>query len=103
MELNRIEEREPVEGFKVRFVHSEKMTIGFFSVAAGSTLPEHAHPHEQVSVITAGEMELTVGDETYRMIPGQIVTIPSDVPHSGRAITDCEIMDVFCPVREDYK
>jgi quercetin dioxygenase-like cupin family protein len=48
-------------------------------------------------------MELTVGDETYRMIPGQIVTIPSDVPHSGRAITDCEIMDVFCPVREDYK
>ena len=32
LELNRIEEREPVEGFKVRFVHSEKMTIVFFQL-----------------------------------------------------------------------
>ena len=103
IELNRIEEREPVEGFKARFVHTEKMTFGFFIVTAGSALPEHSHFHEQVSVIKEGEMELTVGHETFRLKPGQILSIPSNVPHSGRAITDCVIMDVFCPVREDYK
>ena len=38
IELNRIEEREPVEGFKARFVHTEKMTFGFFIVTAGDLL-----------------------------------------------------------------
>ena len=103
IELNRVEEREPVEGFKARFVHTEKMTIGFFSITAESALPEHTHFHEQVSIIKEGEMELTVEGETFRLKPGQIMTIPSNAPHSGRAITDCEIMDVFCPVREDFK
>jgi len=103
LELNRIEVREPVDGFKVKFVHTEKMSIGFFSIKAGSFLPEHAHFHEQVSIIKEGEMELTVGDETFRLKPGQILTIPSNAPHSGRAVSDCEIMDIFCPVREDYK
>jgi len=32
-----------------------------------------------------------------------IVTIPSNVTHSGRAMTQCKLRDVFCPVREDYK
>ena len=64
IELNRIEERAPVEGIKAEFIHTEKMTIGFFSMAAGSTLSEHAHPHKQVSTMKEDELALTVGDET---------------------------------------
>ena len=35
--------------------------------------------------------------------PGTVVVIPPDVPHAGKAITDCWIIDVFHPVREDYR
>ena len=33
---------------------------------------------------------------------GMIATIPSHAVHSGKAITKCELIDTFCPVREDY-
>jgi len=38
-----------IPGFNVRFVHSENMTFAFWDIKAGSLLPEHAHPHEQVA------------------------------------------------------
>ena len=34
---------------------------------------------------------------------GQVFVIPPDVPHSGRALTRCRVLDVFAPVREDYR
>ncbi|NOY99054.1 MAG: cupin domain-containing protein, partial [Chloroflexi bacterium] len=35
--------------------------------------------------------------------PGAVAVIPPDVPHAGRAVTDCRIIDVFYPTREEYK
>ncbi len=49
-----------------------------------------------------GEYELTINGETQRQKPGQVAVIPSNMPHSGIAITDCKLMDIFAPVREDY-
>ena len=78
------------------------MTLAFWEVKAGSPLPEHAHHHEQVANVLEGEYELTVNGETRRLRAGEAVIIPSNVPHSGIAITDCKLLDVFSPVREDY-
>ena len=100
---NDIEERELVPGFRVRFVHSEQMTFADWAIEAGASLPEHAHPHEQVANILEGRFELTVGGETWILEPGTIGVVPPNVPHSDRALTDCRILDVFCPVREDYR
>ena len=50
-----------------------------------------------------GEFEMTVGEETKIYKPGMLVKIPSNVVHSGKAITDCKLTDVFCPCREEYK
>jgi quercetin dioxygenase-like cupin family protein len=101
--LSELEEKELVPGFHVRFVHSENMTFAYWNIEAGAAMPGHSHPHEQVYNITEGEFELTVGEETKIMKPGQVAVIPGDVPHSGKAITDCKVIDVFYPVREDYK
>ena len=40
--------REVIPGFVGRFLHSDSMTFALWEIAAGSTLPEHAHLHEQV-------------------------------------------------------
>lgn len=103
IELSTLEENEIVSGFHGTFVHTENMTVTFWRIKAGAELPEHAHLHEQVSVVTAGKFEMTLDGKTLQLEAGKIAVIPSNVKHSGRAITDCEILDTFYPVREDYK
>lgn len=94
---------EEIPGFLGRFLHGEKMSMARWSVEAGAEFPEHEHPHEQVSIVVEGEFELTLDGETDVLRPGRVAVIPPDTPHSGRARSDCEIIDVFSPVREDYQ
>ncbi len=101
--LSDIEEREIVKGFRARFVNTDRMTCAYWSVTAGAALPEHAHPHEQVTNVIRGRFEMTVDGETQTVEAGTAVVIPSGTKHRGRAVTDCFILDVFSPVREDYR
>ncbi|GBD88889.1 bacilysin biosynthesis protein BacB [bacterium BMS3Abin03] len=102
IDLETIEKKELLPGYKVRFVHSDNLTIAFWDVKAGSKLPAHSHVHEQVSQIIEGEFELTVDGNTFVLKQGKVAIIPSNVEHSGKAITDCKIVDTFYPLREDY-
>ena len=101
--ISDIEPKEIVKGFKGRFLHTETMTIVYWDVEAGAELPMHHHIHEQVSQILEGEFEMTIGGITKVHKPGSMLVIPSNVEHSGKAITPCKILDIFNPVREDYK
>ena len=101
--LTDIEQKQIAKGYFSRLVHSEKMTFSFVTAAAGEELPEHAHPHEQISIIQEGIFELTLDGKPIRFTKGQLVIIPSNVKHAGKAITDAVILDVFYPVREDYQ
>ena len=101
--ISDIEPFEISRGFHARLIHTETMTIAFIDVDAGAELPEHAHVHEQVTNLLEGEFEFVLGGETMLLRPGLSVAIPSNVPHSGRALTRCRILDVFSPVREDFR
>jgi len=103
IDLNSIDEREIAPGFFVRFVHSENMTIAYLNVKAGSSLPAHSHLHEQISSVIKGEFELTVDGTPYLLKPNDVFIIPSNIPHSAKAITDCKLIETFYPVREDYR
>ena len=103
LELHDIREREPVPGFRARFVHCDSMTVAYWEIEAGASMPEHSHVHEQIVNLIEGELELRVGDEVRTVTPGVVAVIPPDVPHSGKALTRCRIIDVFHPVREDYR
>lgn len=96
-------EREVFPGFHGRFIHSGRMTFARWHIDAGATLPEHAHEHEQVVHVLSGELELVLDGEPHRLGPGTVLTIPSNMRHSGRAPVACEVLDVFAPVREDYR
>lgn len=103
MNILETKQREIAKGIKARFFHTEKSTIGFVELEEGAILPEHSHIHEQTTYVSEGKLELTINGKTNVFISGMIVTIPSKVPHSAKAITHCKVTDVFCPVREDYK
>jgi quercetin dioxygenase-like cupin family protein len=103
IELSSIPPKEIVPGYSARFIHTPNMTFSYLDVKAGAALGEHSHPHEQVAHVLEGEFELTVAGEPMRFGPGTVIVIPSNVKHSGLAITDCKLLDVFNPVREDYR
>lgn len=102
IDLSSLDAKETVPGFSGRFVHTQSMTLAYFDIKAGSASQEHAHVHEQVSQVLAGTFQLTVAGKPIVLHPGTVVVIPSNVPHSGLALTDCQLLDIFSPVREDF-
>ncbi len=102
-ELSNIPSREIIPGFHGKMIHTDNMTFAFWEIEAGAPLPEHSHPHEQVAHMIEGEFEFTINGETKVVSPGMLTVIPGDMPHAGKAITACKILDVFQPVREDYQ
>jgi len=50
-----------------------------------------------------GEFELTINGSTKKVNKNSVAVISSNIPHSGVALTKCKIIDVFYPVREEYK
>ena len=101
--LDEEEKKILVPGSSVKFIHSEKMTQAFWEFEANVEIPEHSHSHEQISNVLEGKFELTVDGETFLLEPGVVIIIPSNAVHSGRSITRCRILDVFNPVRDDYR
>jgi quercetin dioxygenase-like cupin family protein len=93
-ELTSLDARELVPGHHGRFIHS---------IEAGAVLPEHSHPHEQIVNVLEGTYELVVAGETFVVHAGEVLVIPGDAVHSGQAHTDCRILDVFSPLREEYR
>ncbi len=83
--------------------HCEQMTVIYWNVKAGSALIEHSHINEQISNFIEGEFELTIDGETKILGAGDLAVIKSQSIHSGKAITDCKIIDVLYPRREQYK
>lgn len=102
VDLEKVPSKEILPGFTGRFVHTETMTVAYWSVKKGSVLPKHNHHHEQITQVTEGEFAMTIGNTTSVLTAGKVVLIPSDVPHEGRALSDCKIIDVFSPRREEY-
>jgi quercetin dioxygenase-like cupin family protein len=92
-----------VKGINGHYVHGQEMTFGLIHIDKGSDLPEHQHVHEQITYMLEGQLDMIIGGIPYTLTPGMIHVIPSNTPHSAKAITNCTLIDVFSPVREDYK
>lgn len=83
--------------------HSDSLTFGHIVVEEGAILPEHHHVNEQWTHVIDGQLEFTIDGETQILTSGHTAHIPSNVPHSARALTKVKLIDCFMPVREDFK
>jgi quercetin dioxygenase-like cupin family protein len=102
IEWDKVETKTVIPGFHGKFAHSKNMTFVLWGIDKGAILPEHSHVHEQVVHVYEGELQVTVAGKTMVLRGGSVGVIPSNAIHSGRALTDCRVMDVFHPLREDY-
>jgi len=91
-------------GVTRRAVWLNGVMLTFFSFASGAEVPEHAHPHEQITVISEGALEFTLAGETRLLRAGDGVCIPANVPHSAKATEGpTEAVDAWHPPRDEYR
>lgn len=77
---------------------ADRFEIGLFVF-----LPPHSHPHEQISYVVSGEVNLFIKDKTIRLEPGDMFAVPPNVPHGIQLLSEkARLVDTFCPIREDF-
>ncbi len=79
------------------------VVIDFSDGPGAAPDPPHSHPHEQVSYVVAGELIVHIGDKASRLGPGDIFTVPPDVPHTIQLLSShVRLVDTFTPLRQDF-
>ena len=101
MNIKDLKSNEIMPGFRGRIIHGSDFTWVYWEIDKGSSLSEHNHVNEQLMHVIEGEFEFTIDGKKNLCKKGSTFLIPSNVPHPGRAISDCILMDVFSPRRED--
>ena len=101
--IKNVPPKELVAGFSGHYIHGKEMTLGYVEIKAGNDLPQHHHVHEQITFIIEGQLDMVIDGKLYSLTTGMYYVIPSNVSHGAHAVTDCKVIDVFNPVREDYK
>lgn len=101
--LTDIKAKQLVPGIIGHYAHGNKASMGLVLIDKDSVLPEHSHVHEQITYIVEGQLDMTIGGKAYSLTTGMFHVIPPNTLHSAIAATDCKVIDVFSPVREDYK
>lgn len=91
-------------GVAIHTAAGEKMMLSLVEFAPRSVVQPHAHPHEQMGMLISGKLTFTIGDETRTLEPGEMWRIPGGVVHSAVAGDEpVQALDVFYPIREDYR
>ena len=81
----------------------EKGLLGEFILEAGAVLPLHTHPHEQIGYLVSGALDFIIDGQEYSALPGDSWAIPGHIEHSARALENSVAVEVFVPIREDYR
>ena len=90
------------EGITARLFHSAQATFAHVTLKKNAVVQLHHHVHEQWTHIIEGEMLFDMDGEQKLLTAGMAAFIPSNLPHSAKAITECRVIDCFLPVREDF-
>lgn len=88
-----------------RIVTGDRMTVARIYFKDGFLVPMHSHENEQITQVLKGKMRFVFGEEraeTMDLGPGDVVVIPSNLPHEALCIGDVEEMDMWSPRRDDW-
>jgi unsaturated pyranuronate lyase len=88
-----------------RLITGNRMMLAHVYLAKGCIVPKHSHENEQLTYILDGALHFWLGeDQTEEIVvrSGEVLHIPSNVPHKAEALEDTLDVDVFSPPRQDW-
>lgn len=90
-------------GVTMRPLFGDAAMLNLLEFEPGAQVPPHDHSHEQLGYVIDGELVLTIDGVEHRLGPGAAYAIPGGVEHAASSEGRCLVLDVFQPVREDYR
>ncbi|HEY0780256.1 MAG TPA: cupin domain-containing protein [Gemmatirosa sp.] len=88
-----------------RLVTSERMMLAQVYLEAGAVVPKHSHENEQITWIVEGALRFHLGEDGGQEVivrAGEVLVIPSHLPHAAVALEATLDVDIFCPPRADW-
>lgn len=88
-----------------RLVTGQRMMLAHVYLDKGCIVPKHSHENEQLTYILEGALRFWIGADESEVIvvrAGEVLHIPSGVPHKAEALEDTLDVDVFSPPRADW-
>ena len=95
--------REPLnDKIDREMVHGDKLMLARVFMKKGAHVPKHQHHNEQVTYILEGALKFAIDGKEIVVKAGEVLCIPSNMPHEAWAVEDTLDLDVFTPPREDW-
>ena len=88
-----------------RLINGERMMLAHVYLKKGCIVPLHHHDNEQLTYVLDGALKFWIGSEDGDEVvvhAGEVLVIPSNVPHKALALEDTLDVDIFCPPRQDW-
>jgi len=88
-----------------RLITAERMMLAHVYLEKGCIVPKHSHENEQLTYILEGALHFWIGEdgeEELTVNAGEVLVIPSNVPHKAEALADTLDVDIFSPRRQDW-
>jgi len=85
-----------------RYINTATLTIARFELSRGGVVPRHSHEHEQVTNVLSGALKFVTADAEVIVRQGESITIAPWLEHRVDVLEDAVVIDVFCPVRQDW-
>jgi quercetin dioxygenase-like cupin family protein len=88
-----------------KLITGDRMMLAHVYLKKGAVVPQHSHENEQITYILEGGLRFWIGadeSEVIDVLAGEVLHIPSNVPHKAEALEDTLDVDVFSPPRQDW-
>jgi quercetin dioxygenase-like cupin family protein len=85
-----------------KIISGDMAMVAQVFLAKGAIVPEHFHESEQITYILEGALEFEIGGKKILVAKGQVLRIPSNVPHKAVAMEETLDLDIFSPIRHDW-
>jgi quercetin dioxygenase-like cupin family protein len=88
-----------------RLITGDRMMLAHVYLQKGCIVPKHSHENEQITYILEGALRFWIGEDGAEEIvvrAGEVLHIPSHVPHKAEALADTLDVDIFSPPRQDW-
>lgn len=95
---------EGAAGVRMHPLFGDASMLNWIEMEPNAVVPLHSHEHEQLGFVVSGEITIAIAGTPYTIRPGEGYTLPGGLEHEAVAGPDgCVCVDVFTPVREDYR